>query len=240
MESFKPLNNVGLFQFSWRRHVLFPLFLLLVFTPWSSEIDQALSHFFYRDGHFISSAFIDFLYEYGVYPAWGVIGIALFILLNSLYFSPFKKLRRISIYLILTLAIGSGIIVHGIFKDHWGRPRPKQVIDYGGNQPFLPYYKPYFSNPTPSKSFPCGHCSTGFYFFAIALAGAQLRSRFLYRIGFIFAWGFGMGLGLLRIAQGGHFFSDVLLAGLIMWFSSLFLSFLFVDFKIIRLRFKIF
>ena len=32
--------------------------------------------------------------------------------------------RRVGIFLLLSLAIGPGLIVNGVFKNAWGRPRP--------------------------------------------------------------------------------------------------------------------
>ena len=130
-------------------------------------------------------------------------------------------MRTHALALVLTIILGAGFITHTLLKDHWGRPRPKQVTEFGGSQPFRPFYSPnFFHQPHPSKSFPCGHCTMGFYFFALALVLKRLGYRKGYYFTFAFALVFGITLGISRMAQGGHFLSDVLAAGLIMWITA--------------------
>lgn len=193
----------------------FLLILLVLLTPWSGPLDLFVSHLFFTDGHFASSSFFDFMFNYGFFPAWIVIGIALLGLF-------FKKWQKEALYLMLVLAIGSGLIIHAGLKDHWGRPRPKQVIEFGGSQPFRTYYQPNFVHqPEPSKSFPCGHCSMGFYFFALALLAKRRGYRVLYMGTMTLAWVLGGLLSLVRIAQGGHFLTDAIFSALIMWWTAL-------------------
>lgn len=201
-----------------------PILLMLILTPWSAQIDLAVSRYFYHDGHFLSSQLFNFVYDYGILPGWITILIALNFLIGSLFLPQLKKWRRPCSYLILTLAIGSGIIVHAVFKDHWGRPRPRQSIEFGGDQPFRAFYQPHFNLDTePSKSFPCGHCSMGFYFFTLVLLGSHYRNRKLFYTGIGLTILLGVALSVIRIAQGGHFVSDVLFSALIMWLTALWL-----------------
>ena len=112
----------------------------------------------------------------------------------------------------------AGFIRHTAFKDHWGRPRPKQVVEFGGHQQFRPYYSPnFFNQPEPSRSFPCGHCTMGYYFFAVAFVLRRMGSKIWEVVSYIFALLLGSALGLARMAQGGHSLSDVLWTALIMW-----------------------
>lgn len=201
-----------------------PLILLGLITPFTLWLDLTISQNFFKDA-FQGNAFFDFLYIWGILPGWIMVGGALAVLISSYQMPEWKVYRRAAAILVLSLAIGSGLIVHLIFKDNWGRPRPKQTIEFGGHQAFRPYYEPnIFHQPEPSKSFPCGHCTMGFYFFALALIGRCERSRKLYMTGMIMAWGLGLLLGLARIAQGGHYFSDVLVSALIMWYTPLVLT----------------
>jgi lipid A 4'-phosphatase len=195
---------------------------LALMTPFSGPLDLYVSRLFFTNGHFASGPFYDFVYHYALYPGWIIIAISLLTLVASPFYRGLKNWRKPAAYLILTLALGSGLFVHAIFKDHWGRPRPRQVVEFGGSQPFRAYYQPHFTNqPEPSKSFPCGHCSMGFYFFAIALLGMHEGKRSIYIFGMLAASFLGGVLGFVRIAQGGHFLSDVIVSGLIMWLMSL-------------------
>ena len=204
-----------------QRMWLWPLIALLAITPWTPAIDLDLSRAFYVDGHFESNAFFDFIYQYGFWPANVTAVFALGILIASLFVKSFAQWRAPALVLVLTLAIGAGLITHEILKDHWGRPRPKQVTEFGGDQAFRPYYKPnIFHQPEPSKSFPCGHCTTGFYFFALAFIGRRRNSKALYYTGMGLAFGLGIALSITRIAQGGHFFSDTVVGALVMWWTA--------------------
>lgn len=211
---------------------LWPVLVIALLTPWSAELDQRVTSFFYIDGQFTSHPIWSFLYHYGILPAWGVAILSLVIYVCSYLFSPLKRWRLATLFLLASLAIGPGLIVHAILKDHWGRPRPRQVIEYGGHQEFRAYYEPnFFHQPEPSKSFPCGHCSMGFYFFTLALLGRHYRYRSLYYLGMGLALGLGTALSFIRIAQGGHFLFDTLLSALIMWLTTLTLYYFFFKSK---------
>lgn len=198
--------------------MLVPFVLLLIWTPWSGATDLYISSLFYKEGHFQENGFLAFLYNYGIVPAWIAVLGSLWIFLLSFWAAPLKQYRSAALYLVLTLAIGSGVIIHAGLKDHWGRPRPKQVVEFGGQQAFRPYYESnFFSQPEPSKSFPCGHCSMGFYFFSFVFLGAYLNNRKLFYSGLFLTVVLGTLLSITRLMQGGHFFSDVVISGLIMF-----------------------
>lgn len=119
--------------------------------------------------------------------------------------------RRHGIFLLLSVVIGPGLLVNTLFKDHWGRPRPRDIVEFGG-----PLH--YRTAPLPGgeggASFPCGHCSVGFLF---AAGWWMWRRRRPVR-----AWGSlalgiaaGFALGLGRMAAGGHFLSDVVWSALL-------------------------
>jgi membrane-associated PAP2 superfamily phosphatase len=206
---------------------LLPILLFLAAAPWLSELDLSLSRFFYHDGLFSQHDFWDAIYRYGIIPAWLTVGAALVGLALSFYPSN-QRWRLPCLYLILTLAIGSGLIVHAGLKENWQRPRPRQVEEFGGTEPFRPFYQPNLANSSkPLKSFSSGHSTMGFYFFSVAILGAVLQNAMLYWGGMSVAWGLGGLLSLARIAQGGHFLSDVLASALIMWLVAWSLAYLF-------------
>ncbi len=120
----------------------------------------------------------------------------------------YKTVIRFGIMTYLALILGPGLIVNVIFKDHWGRPRPYQVLRDG--KEFLPFWQPNFSAPK-DNSFPSGHTAIGFF---IGVPFLFLRKRktavALSLIG-------GTIVGTVRILQGGHYPSDVIFAGLFVW-----------------------
>jgi lipid A 4'-phosphatase len=118
---------------------------------------------------------------------------------------------RAAAFLLLALALGPGLLVNTLLKDHWGRARPTQVVEFGGTQHFTPA-------PLPADqcgrncSFPAGHPAIGFYLVSFAFLVAAPRRR---RIAAAAAVAAGALIGLARIAQGGHFLSDVVFSGLL-------------------------
>ena len=179
--------------------------------------DQAISSYFYENGKFVDSSWVRVWYWLGTKMGVCISLFSLFLWGVSFCIRKCKKIRFVAIYLFLVMALGSGGIVNLVFKDHWGRPRPVQIKQFGGNQEFRPFYHPNFSNQRISKSFPCGHVSVGFFFFSIYFLGNKYRKKKLRNLGIILVLIFAGSFGLGRIMQGGHFFSDVISSGLMMW-----------------------
>lgn len=210
---------------------LFPLLFALCIAPFTPWLDLTITRHFYKTGndpvtHFHSAAWIQFMFDYGSYPAIIAVAMACIALLLSI-FSRFKAYRAPALVLILTMLVGVVFFVHGILKDHWGRPRPRQVIEFGGRQPFRPFYEPQFSKqPEPSKSFVCGHCSMGFYFLSLLLVARRMGSKRLFWLGALLTIVLGGLLSYIRMAQGGHFFSDILFAAFVMWWTALMMDWL--------------
>lgn len=115
------------------------------------------------------------------------------------------------IYLLMVLAIGPGLIVNVVLKDHWGRARPNDIAAFGGTSTFTPAFM--ISDECRSNcSFVSGHAAMGFYFIAFGFVFRRHRSLLT-----ILAVIYGSISGLVRIVQGGHFLSDVVFAFFIVY-----------------------
>jgi lipid A 4'-phosphatase len=115
---------------------------------------------------------------------------------------------RAVIFLLTTIFLTAIVLPNVIFKDHWGRPRPIATIEFNGSQVFKPWWDPRGVN-RHNGSFFSGEAATAFWTYApAALAPPSLRS-----LAFIAATLFGLTTGILRMAFGGHYASDVLAAG---------------------------
>lgn len=222
---------------TFKKHALWavPLILLVILTPFSAQLDLFIAKMtFYRgwsgqepqEYGFYTTPFFDFIYLYGAMPAAFTAGVA-----AICFFVPrLKPYRGICSMLALALFVGSLVITHSLLKECWGRPRPRQVVDFGGTQGFRAYYEPLFDEATePSKSFPSGHSTCGFYFFCLYFIGRRYKKKSLQVLGLALALGLGGALSIARIVQGGHFISDVYIAALIMWFTAYFLDYLIFD-----------
>jgi membrane-associated PAP2 superfamily phosphatase len=119
---------------------------------------------------------------------------------------------RAALFLIATLALGPGILTNLILKDHWARPRPIDVQQFGGEYRFEPWWDPRGECPN-NCSFVAGEPSGAFW----TLAAAALAPPPLQAIAYGAALAFGIGLGAFRMAAGAHFFSDVVFAGVLMY-----------------------
>jgi lipid A 4'-phosphatase len=120
---------------------------------------------------------------------------------------------RTAAYLLLALALGPGLLVNTVLKDHWGRARPSQVTEFGGTEPFTPALLP-AANCRRNCSFPAGHPAMGFYLVSFAFLVRDRRRR---RAAAGAAIAAGAIVGLARLAQGGHFLSDVVFSGLLVY-----------------------
>ena len=118
--------------------------------------------------------------------------------------------RRVAAFLLLSLLIGPGLIVNTL-KETWGRARPTKVVELGGDKRFTPALVP-SDQCRRNCSFTSGHAAFGFWWMALAFVDRRRRGMWL-AIGLAL----GLGIGLVRIAQGGHFPSDVLYSGWIVF-----------------------
>jgi membrane-associated PAP2 superfamily phosphatase len=62
----------------------------------------------------------------------------------------------------LTSIVGAGLIVNALLKEYTGRPRPREVVEFGGNWEYRAALE--LGIPGQGQSFPCGHCTMGFIF----------------------------------------------------------------------------
>jgi membrane-associated PAP2 superfamily phosphatase len=132
---------------------------------------------------------------------------------------PHRKLLvsgRAIVFLMATLALGPGLLVNVVLKDHWNRPRPIDVTHFGGKENFVPWWDPR-GNCERNCSFVSGDVSGAFWTVApAALAPPQWRA-----LAYGGALVLGTAMGAFRVMAGGHFISDAIFAGvftfLIVW-----------------------
>ncbi len=114
---------------------------------------------------------------------------------------------RDTVFILSTLALGPGLVVNLIFKNHWGRPRPTAVGYFHGDQPFVGVWQ-ISDGCTSNCSFVSGEASSAIWLLTLVvllpLAWRSLAVKILI--------GLAVLLSLNRIAMGGHFLSDVLLS----------------------------
>lgn len=120
--------------------------------------------------------------------------------------------KRIS-YLFLVLILGAGLIVNGVFKDDFGRARPRDIVEFGGSKHFSSAFV--VSHECERNcSFSSGDGAGAFFSVALALA---LGSR---RAVLVCALAYGAVVSFSRVASGAHFLSDSVVSFFVMLISA--------------------
>ncbi len=190
-----------------------------LFLLWP-EIDLRTSAAFYTEGSGFwgeRNAFVMALYR-GIPMMSNAIIIGLFIALFAYMFQRGLQgaRRRIQVgYLITALILGPGLLIDVVLKDHWGRARPAKVTEFGGAATFSPAIIP-TDQCGKNCSFVSGHASAGFYFVSLGFLGGVAARRRWTLIGL----GLGAVFGFGRVAQGGHFLSDIVFSFYATWFAA--------------------
>ena len=117
---------------------------------------------------------------------------------------------RAIIFLLVTLILSAGVLTNLTFKSYWGRPRPVVVTQFNGTDQFMPWWDPR-GDCGRNCSFFSGEGATAFWTYApAALTPPPWRP-----LAYAAATLFGVITSVLRMAFGGHFFTDVAAAGLV-------------------------
>ncbi|WP_420470372.1 phosphatase PAP2 family protein [Brevundimonas sp. FT23042] len=105
------------------------------------------------------------------------------------------------------LALGPGLLINLTLKEFWGRPRPVQMVEFGGDAPYVPVWQ--ISDWCRSNcSFASGEgASAAWLAAAVLLLPSPWRDRLMVPT-LIYA----TALSLNRVAFGGHFISDIVLS----------------------------
>lgn len=198
--------------------IICALFMVVAVSP---SVDLELSSYFYRNDTFYLSdwGFFPFLRKgfpelliavaggYGLIWAYGLIRQKWLWHVNT----------RVMLFTTGSMLLGPILIINGIFKTLWGRARPHQIIEFGGDKIFT---SPMIISDQCDWdcSFMSGHTAVVFWSLSLALL---LPHRYR-KYGITVVILLGIATGIARIAQGNHFFSDVFFSAtltysLILW-----------------------
>lgn len=165
-----------------------------------------------------------FLYRYGNIPGFALAAIAGAVFVLSFVIERFRRDRTAALFIVVFLALGPGLIVNTVFKDHWGRPRPADIVQFGGTEAYRHAWDP--GQPGQGRSFPSGHAAIGFFLMAPYFV---LRRRAPGWAQKVLAAGvlYGGFMGLGRIIQGGHFLTDIIWSGVLVYLTGVVLCYAF-------------
>lgn len=175
-----------------------------------SQVDLWISGLFYNTQTAFPLRYEPF-YAF-IHKEWPICIYALLALTAGLWLSG--KIKKNAVFAIknktfafvmASFVLIPGLIVNGIFKCLWGRARPNQIIEFGGDKDF--------SAPLviagqcgSNCSFPSGHAALAFWTIALAL----ILPKKIRPYGVVAALAMGVVVSYARIAQGAHFFTDTM------------------------------
>jgi membrane-associated PAP2 superfamily phosphatase len=185
---------------------------------WHPEWDIAISRLFYDpDKHTFPLIAVHGLNGLRDAAQWLVAAIAApaALALAIKLVAPRRRMlipARAVVFLLGALAIGPGLLVNVTLKDYWPRSRPIDIPQLGGDEKFTPWWDPR-GGCAKNCSAVAGEPSGAFW----TLAPAALTPPQWRPLAYAGALVFGAAVGTLRIAFGGHFFTDVIFAGVLVF-----------------------
>jgi lipid A 4'-phosphatase len=113
------------------------------------------------------------------------------------------------VYLFLVIAFGAGLVVNVMLKESFGRARPRDIAEFGGEGHFTPAYV-ISSNCTHNCSFSSGDGAGAFCSLAFVVGFTRRRAIATS------AAGYGVLVSAARIAAGAHYLSDTVVSFFVM------------------------
>lgn len=200
----------------------------VVFVSWP-DIDLAIArlfvdadHRFWLAGHPVPVFFNELIDGLGA--VWAVLATCGVLYTLARRRTLFSLGARAYAFLLASLIVAPGLIANVVFKNEWGRARPRQVAEFGGSADFTPALV-VADQCASNCSFVAGDASLAFTTIALALL-APVRWR---RRAIVAAIAFGAFIGLVRVVQGAHFASDVVFAGLFVALAVVILKAMIID-----------
>jgi len=187
--------------------------LALVPTAWP-ELDLAVARWFAPpDGYVQAKAwwwvqvinlYVPAIFRWMIFAALGLWMVAT-------QRDRWKQWRLPLAFFILSGALGPGLVVNSVFKEHWQRARPYEVVNFGGTEQFT--RAGVITDQCDNNcSFVSGHVSCGFFFASLMLVQAQRRRRWA-----LVGCMAGAVIAFARMADMAHWLSDTLWAAPITW-----------------------
>lgn len=198
---------------STRARIILASFLLcsLIFVSFPA-IDISVSKLFFHNGFYSQQQWWEQLLHRGV---GYFLGGSILTVLAIYVFNKFTRKKVGAVdgkkvgYLLLVVILGAGVLVNAVFKDNFGRARPRDTEIFGGSKQFTPAFM--IANQCDTNcSFVSG--DTAAAFFSLALVMAFRRRRAMVAASLVF----GAAVSFARLASGAHFLSDVVTASFVM------------------------
>ena len=209
------------------------ILILFTLTVWAFDLDLRISQYFFQPPATIPDAkpwlgqrlhSVAFIYHSAKIPALTLALLSIAVLIVGRRQQQWRLWRRQAIFIVLFLLTGPWLLVNVALKDGLGKASPSELRTFGGAYAYAQFWEP--GTGKKNGAFHSGHAAIAFslmapYFF-LRQQHRQWAQRFLFSG---LAW--GLIVGMARVAQGGHFFSDVIWSGFISYLLGILLAALF-------------
>lgn len=187
--------------------LLLTLALSLLFFSFP-EIDLAIARLFFEPDQGFPAARVAILQDFRYLASHLAVALPLVLTLGiwlklAYPSKPCLLPPRLSLYFMSLFLAGPALLVNGILKVFWGRPRPVNVDEFGGLWTFLPAWV--MGTDGVNRSFSSGEAATAACLLPLLLF---IPREWRWQIGTLLAI-FVAAVGLNRMAFGAHFLSDV-------------------------------
>lgn len=206
---------------SWQRKPLFNIIVatlaLSVFFIAVPALDVGFSSLFYEPGKGFTARSVEFLQTIRAIGQYFPIAFAIVILVALILKLVYPSRQclfpaRFTVYFASLFLLGPGLLVNGILKPLWDRPRPVNTIDFGGALPFVEAWAMgggFFAN----RSFVSGETAGVICLLPLAFFVAKEWRHSVMALLLTFA----AIISVNRIAFGAHYLSDVLISASLMF-----------------------
>ena len=191
--------------------ILYVLFICIIFFTIGSDLDIFISELFYEgDKVFLLQSFSKItIFARKLFLPF----ILLYLIIIPLvfYYPSIKKIyfnynfsSKEVFFIFFSTIFNLVIFVNLFLKNFWGRARPNDIVNLGGEYFFTPWFKITDSCAT-NCSFVSGDASVGFCIIVLFLI---TKNKFYLWTSLLS----GFFLGSIRVLEGGHFLSDIIIA----------------------------
>ena len=181
------------------------------------EVDIMFSKLFFseinNEFYFANNSFLKFMSKFAFFLAFLLLSyISILILKTFIKTKSFRfEIYKPQIIVLLVFLIGNLIVVQLYSKPNFGRARPIKVEEFNGHLIFSPAFA--VSNQCKHNcSFVSFHTSIGMLFLIYSFCQIGKRRKIMITTSCLFT----VFLGLMRISQGKHFLSDVVISACFM------------------------
>lgn len=209
----------------------------LFFLAWP-QIDVIVSNYFYDGfGYFPlnDNGLVNAVYVSVPWIGRAIFLTAVIVVLIAIFAPTYISRRhwRRAASVTAIVVLGIGFLVHAVLKDGMGRPRPRDIQTFSGPTSFVPAFTS-SQFCTTNCSFVSGHAAVGFSLMSLGMLGIRRRRNFWFYSGLVA----GFSIGFVRIAQGGHFLSDVIFSFFAIWAIHLLIRAVWLRFRFWQLLFS--